>query len=174
MSDVETVAEPESVAKTEVLAHPAQAHAAQAHPLLVQIVARHGQWVSAENIAGWRAAQQGDNVLLFAGDPVRFPEALDVAVVLPELQKAAKASGKPFSIAVAEPEGAEALALTFGSNRWPTLMFFRDGQYVTTLSGMHDWSDYVSLLMQALETAPGRAPTVGIPVVSANGASGCH
>jgi hydrogenase-1 operon protein HyaE len=146
----------------------------QAHPLLVQLVARHGQWVDAANIADWRANQQGDNVLLFAGDPVRFPEALDVAVVLPELQKASKASGKTFSIAVAVPEGSEALALKFGSSRWPTLMFFRDGQYVTTLSGMHDWSDYLNLLAQALDTPVGRAPTVGIPVVSANAGSSCH
>ena len=138
----------------------------QAHPLLTQLVARHGQWVDAGNIADWRANQQGDSVLLFAGDPIRFPEALDVAVVLPELQKASRSSGKPFAIAVAEPEGAEALALKFGSNRWPTLMFFRDGQYVTTLSGMHDWSDYLNLLAQALDTPVGRAPTVGIPVVS--------
>jgi len=147
----------------------------QAHPLLVQLVARHGQWVDAANIADWRANQQGDNVLLFAGDPVRFPEALDVAVVLPELQKASKSSGKPFGIGVAMPEGAEALALKFGSNRWPTLMFFRDGQYVTTLSGMHDWSDYVNLVAQALDAPVGRAPTVGIPVVSAHASgSTCH
>jgi hydrogenase-1 operon protein HyaE len=147
----------------------------EAHPLLAQLVARHGQWVDAETIASWRDQQQGDHVLLFAGDPVRFPEALDVAVVLPELQKASKSSGKPFSIAVAVPFGAEALALKFGSNRWPTLMFFRDGQYVTTLSGMHDWSDYLNLLAQALAMPVGRAPTVGIPVVSATaGNTTCH
>ena len=147
----------------------------QAHPLLAQLVARHGQWVDPDNVADWRAKQSGDHVLLFAGDPVRFPEALDVAVVLPELQKASQSSGKPFAIAVAVPEGAEALALKFGSNRWPTLMFFRDGQYVTTLSGMHDWSDYLRLLAQVLDLPPGRAPTVGIPVVSANAASAtCH
>ena len=147
----------------------------QAHPLLAQLVARHGQWVDDCNIADWRAKQSGDNVLLFAGDPVRFPEALDVAVVLPELQKASKSSGKPFAIAVAVPEGAEALALKFGSNRWPTLMFFRDGLYVTTLSGMHDWSDYLRLLAQALDLPVGRAPTVGIPVVSSTaGNATCH
>jgi hydrogenase-1 operon protein HyaE len=147
----------------------------EAHPLLAQLVARHGQWINADSIASWRDQQQGDHVLLFAGDPVRFPEALDVAVVLPELQKASKSSGKPFAIAVAVPDGAEALALTFGSNRWPTLMFFRDGQYVSTLSGMHDWSDYLNLLAQALDTPVGRAPTVGIPVVSASaGNATCH
>lgn len=147
----------------------------QAHPLLAQLVARHGEWVDADSMAEWRANQEGDHVLLFAGDPVRFPEALDVAVVLPELQKASKSSGRPFAIGVAVPEGAQALALKFGSNRWPTLMFFRDGQYVTTLSGMHDWSDYLNLVAQALDMPVGRAPTVGIPVVSASaGGSSCH
>lgn len=149
--------------------------AVQAHPLLAQLVARHGQWVDAENIADWRAGQRGDHVLLFAGDPVRFPESVDVAVVLPELQKASQSSGKPFAIAVAVPEGAEALALKFGSSRWPTLMFFRDGQYVTTLSGMHDWSDYLRLLSTALDMPVSRAPTVGIPVVSASADNAtCH
>ena len=148
----------------------------QAHPLLQRLVAQQGgSWVDAASITGWRAAQRGDHVLLFAGDPVRFPEALDVAVVLPELQKACAAAGKPFAIAVAVPEGAEALALTFGSNRWPTLMFFRDGHYITTLSGMHDWSDYVDLAKAALERPAGRAPTVGIPVVASHaGNSTCH
>jgi hydrogenase-1 operon protein HyaE len=147
----------------------------EAHPLLTRLVAQHGQWVDADTIAYWRAEQSGDNVLLFAGDPVQFPEALDVAVVLPELQKASKASGKPFAIAVAVPEGAQALALKFGSNRWPTLMFFRGGEYVTTLCGMHDWSDYLNLLALALDTPAGRAPTVGIPVVGAGvGNATCH
>jgi hypothetical protein len=72
---------------------------------------------------------------------VRFPEALDVAVVLPELQRACAGVGRTFGMA-GGAECAEALALKFGSQRWPTLMFFRAGHYVTTVSGMHDWSDY--------------------------------
>ena len=150
----------------------------EAPPLLAQLVTHHhAQWVNAATIAAWRASQPGDQVLLFAGDPVRFPEALDVAVVLPQLQRASAAAGRPFGMAVAEPDGAEALALTFGSNRWPTLMFFRDGQYVTTVSGMHDWVDYQALVAQALAQPVSRPPTVGIPVVSANAAAsstGCH
>lgn len=114
-------------------------------------------------------------MLLFAGDPVRFPEAVDVAVVLPELQKVSASVGRPFGMAVAVPETAEALAKKYGSQRWPTLMFFRSGHYVTTLSGMHDWSDYLTLLAQALAAPTSRAPTIGIPVVGiqAQGAS-CH
>jgi hydrogenase-1 operon protein HyaE len=148
----------------------------EAPPLLAQLVSKHqAVWIDFDNIDTWLAAQEGDHVLLFAGDPVRFPEAVDVAVVLPELQKVSAAAGRPFGVAVAVPETAEALAKKFGSQRWPTLMFFRDGHYVTTLSGMHDWTDYLSLLAQALAAPVSRAPTIGIPVVSsqAQGAS-CH
>ncbi len=147
-----------------------------APPLLAQLVTKHqAQWVDFDNLEAWLAQQQGDHVLLFAGDPVRFPEALDVAVVLPELQRACAGVGRTFGMAVAVPECAEALALKFGSQRWPTLMFFRAGHYVTTVSGMHDWNDYITRVSQALDAPTSRAPTIGIPVVSSNAsASHCH
>jgi hydrogenase-1 operon protein HyaE len=146
-----------------------------APPLLTQLVTQHqAQWVDFDNIAQWREHQQGDQVLLFAGDPVRFPEALDVAVVLPELRRACASAGRSFGIAVAVPACAEALALTFGSQRWPTLMFFRAGQYVTTVSGMHDWIDYVTRVSQALDAPISRAPTIGIPVVRSTASTDSH
>ena len=146
-----------------------------APPLLAQLVSKHqAEWLDFDSIDAWLAEQQGDHVLLFAGDPVRFPEALDVAVVLPELQKASAASGRGFGLAVAVPDCAEELAKKFGSQRWPTLMFFRAGQYVTTLSGMHDWTDYLALVAQALAAPTSRAPTIGIPLVSSTAGSTCH
>jgi hydrogenase-1 operon protein HyaE len=148
----------------------------EAPPLLAQLVSKHhAVWIDFDNIDAWLAAQQGDHVLLFAGDPIRFPEAVDVAVVLPELQKVSASVGRPFGMAVAVPETEEALAKKFGSQRWPTLMFFRDGVYVTTLSGMHDWTDYLTLIAQALAAPTSRAPTIGIPVVSSQAQSAsCH
>lgn len=147
----------------------------KAPPLLAQLVTKHqAQWVDFDNLDHWLAQQHDDQVLLFAGDPVRFPEALDVAVVLPELQRVFSAAGRPFGVGVAVPECAEALAKKFGSQRWPTLMFFRDGHYVTTVSGMHDWTDYVALVAQALAAPPSRAPTIGISVVSGSASSNCH
>lgn len=154
-----------------------QTQTVEAPPLLSQLITKHqAHWVDADNMGAWLDAQQGDAALLFAGDPVRFPEAMDVAVVLPELQSVSARAGKPFAMAVAVPEGAESLAKKYGSQRWPTLMFFRKGQYVTTVSGMHDWTDFVALIAAALDMPTGRAPTVGIPVVSANAASAdaCH
>lgn len=146
--------------------------------LLTQLITKHqAQWVDFKTIDPWLAEQQGDQVLLFAGDPVRFPEAMDVAVVLPELQRACAGAGRTFGIAVAVPECAEELAKKFGSQRWPTLMFFRAGQYVTTVSGMHDWGDYFTRVCEALSAQASRAPTIGIPVVSStanSSASHCH
>ena len=144
-------------------------------PLIERLVTQfNATWVDETNIAAW-SAEGGDRVVLFAGDPVAFPESLDVAVILPELQKLSAARHKPFAMAVAVPDCAQELAEKYGSRRWPTLMFFRDGRYVTTLSGMHDWTDYLTLLAQALDKPVSRAPTIGIPVVNANAtASHCH
>lgn len=113
----------------------------------------------------------GTSVLLLAGDPVQFPEGLDVAVVLPELRSALAAE---FAIGVVAPDSQDAVARRYGSQRWPSLVFLRDGQYVTTLSGMHDWTEYLKLVEAALAMPVSRAPTIGIPVVSAHAAPSCH
>ena len=114
----------------------------------------------------------GTGVLLLAGDPVQFPEGLDVAVVLPELRSALAAD---FAIGVVAPDSQDAVARRYGSQRWPSLVFLRDGQYVTTLAGMHDWTDYLKLVEAALAMPVSRAPTIGIPVVGANASStSCH
>jgi hydrogenase-1 operon protein HyaE len=141
-------------------------------PLVARLVTEHGAtWVDETSIDDW-AALGGDRVVLFAGDAVRFPEGQDVAVVLPELRRSAS---RHFEIAVVPRHKEDAVARRYGSNRWPTLMFMREGQYVTTLSGMHDWDIYLNELERSLVAPISRAPTIGIPVVSAaGGESSCH
>jgi hydrogenase-1 operon protein HyaE len=139
------------------------------HPLVTRLLQGGGQ-----AIAGSTPLPGGDQVLFFGGDPVRFPEVLDVAVVLPELQQA---FGRRFGIGVIEPAEEDALARRYGVQRWPSLVFLRDGAYLDTVSGMHDWDDYLRLVGQALARTPGRAPSVGIPLVAAGGTGGdshCH
>ncbi|MCK6424126.1 MAG: hydrogenase [Burkholderiaceae bacterium] len=143
---------------------------ADAHPLLQRLVQQFdAAWITPDTLADW-ADGPGDRVLLLAGDPVRFPEGLDVAVVLPELQRA---HGGRFTLAVADPAHEDALARRWGSNRWPALVFLRDGGYVGVLAGMHDWTDYVERVGELLAAPVVRAPTVGIPVVAAASGS-CH
>ena len=143
-------------------------------PLLQRLVNDFGAtWVDETTLDNW-AALGGDRVVLLAGDAVRFPEGQDVAVVLPELRRSAS---RPFEIAVVPREKEEAVARRYGANRWPALLFLRDGQYVTLLPGMHDWLVYLKEVEHALALPVSRAPTVGIPVVSANlktGDAACH
>jgi hydrogenase-1 operon protein HyaE len=142
------------------------------HPLVQRLIDTSGaSAVDPAALDEWMA-RPGDHVLLFGGDPVRFPEALDVAVVLPELRAAFDSR---FDIGVVPREHEDALARRFGVQRWPSLVFLRAGGYLATVSGMRDWTDYLADITRALEQPVGRAPSVGIPVVGAGApASACH
>jgi hydrogenase-1 operon protein HyaE len=144
----------------------------EAHAPLVQRLAREfgATWVDESSVADWSSGG-GDRVVLLAGDPVRFPEGVDVAAVLPELMKSFP---NRFRIAVVPRDNEDAVARRYGSQRWPSLLFFRDGQYVTAIAGMQDWDVYLSGVAAALAMPPSRPPTIGIPVVSQTGGSSCH
>ena len=140
-------------------------------PVMQRLIDRFGATrIEADTLAAF-LDRPGTSVLLLAGDPVQFPEGLDVAVVLPELRSALAAD---FAIGVVAPDSQDAVARRYCSQRWPSLVFLRDGQYVTTLSGMHDWTEYLKLVEAALAMPVSRAPTIGIPVVSANASTSCH
>ncbi len=142
-------------------------------PLVQRLVDQFGaQWVSSDNLAAFRNGP-GDRVLFFSGDPVRFPECLDVAVVLPELQAAFP---NRFVVGVVRREDEDAVAAQFAANRWPCLVFLRDGQYVTLVAGMLDWTDYIERVQQALAMPTSRTPGIGIAVVGAgsSNANSCH
>ena len=143
-----------------------------AAPLVARLVEVHGaRWIGRDALDAF-LAEPGDRVLFFHGDPVRFPEVLDVAVVLPELQRAFPGR---FQVGVVPRADEDAVAARFAANRWPSLLFLRDGRYVTLVAGMLDWTDYVARVAEALALPPSRVPGIGIPVVgAATGASGCH
>lgn len=141
------------------------------HPLVRRLVDEgRANVATRETLADW-AARPGDHVLFFSGDAAQFGEGPDVAVVLPELQAAA---GMRFDIAVVPRADEEPIARRFGVNRWPSLVFVRDGGYVGTLSGMRDWGDYVDAVRAMLDAPVTRAPSIGIPVVAAASAPSCH
>lgn len=141
------------------------------HPLTERLISAQGATPLTLVTLDAFLAQPGDRVMLFSGDPVRFPEGADVAVVLPELRAAF--AGR-FDIGVVTPVDEDAIARRYGVQRWPTLVFVRDGQYVTALSAMRDWDDYLRDVAQALQAPVSRAPTIGIPVVSAGADEHCH
>lgn len=139
-----------------------------AAPLVARLVEQHGaSWVDRESLDAFLAVP-GDRVLFFHGDPVRFPEGVDVAVVLPELQAAFPGR---FSVGVVGRPDEDAVARRFGSTRWPSLVFLRDGRYVTTIAGMLDWADYLPRVAEALAMPSSRAP---IALVSGDAGPSCH
>lgn len=139
------------------------------HPLIERLAAELGATdVRPDDVADFEA-QAGDAVLFFSGDPVRFPEALDVAVVLPEL----RAAYGGFRIGLVPREVEDALARRYAVQRWPSLVFLRDGGYLGCVSGMQDWSDYLAELQTLRAATPGRRPLPTIAIHAAD-ASACH
>jgi len=112
---------------------------------------------------------QTHSVLFFAGDPQRYPESNDVAVVLPELVAALGAGVTP---AVVAAEAETELQGRFGFGAWPALVFLRGNGYLGAITRMQDWGDYVAEARRLLRAEPVRPPTIGIPVSAAT--TSCH
>jgi hydrogenase-1 operon protein HyaE len=140
------------------------------HPLLTRLAALTDAVVIAPDTVEAFESAAGAAVLFFSGDPVRFPEALDVAVVLPELHAV---NGRSFRVGIVPRECEDPIARRWGVQRWPSLVFLRDGEYLATLSRMKDWEPFVAEVRDALAARPSRRPTVGIPVVGATPGTSC-
>jgi hydrogenase-1 operon protein HyaE len=84
------------------------------------------------------ARQPGLAMLVFAEEPERYKETLDLAVIVPELHAA---SGRAFRVGLLPPL-ARALAPRYGFARWPAFVMLRDGQYLGAVDGIRDWDVY--------------------------------
>lgn len=143
------------------------------HPLLQRMLHETGAAVlHADTLAGW-LQQPGLAMLVFADDPERFKETLDIAVVVPELHAAA---GRCFRVALLPPDAARAVAPRYGFARWPAFVMLRDGHYLGAVDGVRDWDVYQAELQRLLAAAPSRPPSVGIAVRVAGAAAepDCH
>ncbi|MCL2297548.1 MAG: hydrogenase [Proteobacteria bacterium] len=110
-------------------------------------------------------------LLFFTEDPMRYRETLDLAVIAPELLAD---SAEPMRLGVLLPEAARALQPRYGFGRWPAFVLLRDGRYVGAIDGMRPWEEYQQEMARLQQTTPGRAPTVGVTVRSADGDDHCH
>lgn len=101
-------------------------------------------------------------VLLSAGDPARFPEAIDVAVVLPELIEAFKGRLRAAVIA----RGAESeLGQRFGVRVQPTLIFVAKGETLGLIAKIQDWSIYVDGITKLIDRPRGTSAVVMTTIV---------
>lgn len=174
MTDASTidVAPTAPSATTDPVPDPAQGAA----PLVRRLAEAPGShWVSAAGIEAF-LARGGEQVLFFHGDPVRFPEVLDVAVVLPELRRHfARAGGPRLEVGVVARVDEDTLAARFAVVHWPSLVFLRDGRWVETVHGMLDWDVYLERLTAVFAKAASRPPIVLRPAgAAAPGGAGCH
>ncbi|MDE8342210.1 MAG: hydrogenase [Acidocella sp.] len=93
---------------------------------------------------------EGDSVLFFTGNAVRYPEIDDVAVILPELLAA---FGNRFKVGVINPDTDRAAAKRFKVDIRPSLVFFREGKQLGILARVRDWAIYLDEI-SALYAAP--------------------
>lgn len=133
------------------------------HPLIQQLLddyhypeidlSTHDAFINREEVS----------VLFFAGDPKRFRDTTDVAVVLPELVKAFGGRLIPGVIAAADEQE---LQKRYGFKAWPTLVFLRAGGYLGAITGIQNWADYLQEIQALLTAQPRRPPAFKVPVVS--------
>lgn len=121
----------------------------ECHPVLQRLLHETGaNWVNQDNL---QAAIAGPHSVLFlGGDPVHYPEVIDVAAVLPELLRRLT---PPLVLSVVSAAAEQAFAAQFGVHKRPALLFFRGGRYMTTLTGMYDWQSYQRHLRDALNVS---------------------
>ncbi|WP_119286551.1 hydrogenase [Azohydromonas sediminis] len=142
------------------------------HPLLERLCREtRAVLLDTSGLDAW-AAQPGVSMLVFAEEPARLKETLDIAVVVPELYGA---FGRAFRVGLLLADDARAVAPRYGFARWPAFVMLRDGQYLGAVDGIRDWDVYVAEVERLLQSAPTRPPSVGIRVTAAGGsAAGCH
>jgi hydrogenase-1 operon protein HyaE len=113
---------------------------------------RHGlPEVQAGNVDAFLAAADGAGavaVLLSAGDPVRWPEAIDVAIVLPELIDAFQ--GRLRGAVIARAAEGE-LGQRFGVRVQPTLIFCSKGETLGLIGKIQDWPVYIDRISKLLD-----------------------
>lgn len=131
------------------------------YPLIAQLFTRHGYaGLDSGNFDDF-VARPGHALLVFFEDPMRIKEALDLAVIAPELQRAFPGR---FEVGVLLPEAARKFQLRYGFNHWPALVLLKDGRYIGAIDGLRNWDDYIERLGALLVAPATRPPTVGIPV----------
>lgn len=145
------------------------AAAGTTHPLVAQLSTRHGfAELSIDSFDVW-ANEPGRALVLFAEDPVRYKETLDLAVIAPELVRAFPGV---FRAGVLLPEAARAIAVRYGFRRWPALVVLDGGSHVGAIDGLRNWDEYLNDVARLATAAVTRPPSVGIAVRGPDEAAG--
>jgi hydrogenase-1 operon protein HyaE len=139
------------------------------HPLVQRLVGETGAAVlDLDGFDAW-AGQPGAAMVVFAEDPDRYKETLDLAVIVPELHRGRSGA---FRVGLLPPAASRSLAPRYGFARWPAFVMLRDGRYLGAVDGIRDWGVYLGELDRLLAAEPVRPPSVGIAVRAAGQQAG--
>ena len=89
----------------------------------------------------------GVHCVFLPGEVARNLETPDVAVVLPELRMSFQGA---FDCAVAQDAAEKEVKERIAIHKTPSLVFFRDGRFLSALPRVRDWSDYMTRIPQIL------------------------
>lgn len=134
------------------------------HPLLAALETRHGiPTLGAEH---WENLQYEPRMqaIMIAGDPARYPEALDLAVILPEL--CSVFSGR-FDAWLLDPSLEDSFKREFGIALLPSLIFVKQRKFHGKLARVLDWQDYLESIPAILTSEPHSGSLKTIPITVA-------
>lgn len=118
------------------------------HPLIDALGTKHGFTTVDERSLDDLAGPHEMAMLVICGNPQVTAEALDLAVVAPELLKAF--GGRVAGLA-ATPGAERHFQMRFGFSLFPALIFLRRGQYLGALTRMRDWAEYMAEIPEILQ-----------------------
>ena len=129
-------------------------------PLMQNIIERENLLVVSAKTRDEHTKGSGDVVLFVSGNWKKYVEINDVAVILPELIKASNGHLKAL---VLDRESEREVQKRFLFNRFPSLVFLRDGEYLGVIQKVLDWQDYIVEINKILASSPKKPPPFEIP-----------
>ncbi|MEE4162208.1 MAG: hypothetical protein V2I25_06830 [Woeseiaceae bacterium] len=129
-------------------------------PLVQTMIETHGYPVVTLDTLDEFTAANPTVVLFFTELMKPVPETSDVAVILPELERAFEGR---FAVGVVAWEAQRDLQRKFRFNKYPALVFLRDGEYLGAIPGVLDWADYLADVERILSAEPSEPPPFVFP-----------
>lgn len=129
-------------------------------PLLQSIVEREDYRVVTDGDLSAAAEPILFTMLFVAGDAERIAESNDVAVVVPELDKAFEGA---VTVLVADRDSERDIQRRYRFNAFPALIFLRHGEYLGCIQRVQDWTDYLREIPDILAREPINPPPFKFP-----------
>lgn len=110
----------------------------------------------------------GETLIFFLDNPIKRAEAVDLAVLIPELvtltQRLVNVGilcpipGANPNKSASDPQTIKTIMNKFVINRLPSILFLRDGGYLGSIIGLKNWSEYQSEISQIINNPVSEPP----------------